>query len=413
MYRHCFHCNGTLGTNAAIAALPIGRRIAFDAERGRVWVICPRCARWNLVPFEGRLDALAQCEARFVGTRLRRSTANVGLARLDDGTELVRIGARVGGAELAAWRYGAVFSRRRRRAMWGLSTTASAGTLAMLAAVVPQVGAGVAGVGWTFLRCGRSRRGVDLGPCAPWQETALWLLLALFFAAGALGALALGVQRLLLWRTVARVRLSTGRDFLASFAAAERTCVAGWSRETLRVRVPMRVGSLVDLLVAPEDDPGPATRVFEGSDALLLLRTVLPLVNDEGGDDETIARAWRWLDAHPSVDAILDAMYGGPRSGPPVRVRGRTEPWRPDPRIPLTAESRHRALALEMALEAEDEARWMAGELDDLAAQWREAEEVAAIADRLLLPAAITERVAALRARGRAPDAPTEDGTPS
>ncbi|MXX56163.1 MAG: hypothetical protein F4Z44_10340 [Gemmatimonadetes bacterium] len=43
-------------------------------------------------------------------------------------------------------------------------------------------------------------------------------------------------------------------------------------------------------------------------------------------------------------------------------------------------------LALEMALNEEQERRALEGELAQLEAAWREAEEIAAIADNLLLP---------------------------
>jgi hypothetical protein len=46
-----------------------------------------------------------------------------------------------------------------------------------------------------------------------------------------------------------------------------------------------------------------------------------------------------------------------------------------------------------MALHEDDERRWLEGELDDLADRWREAEEVAAIADRLLLPGWVEARI--------------------
>ena len=49
----------------------------------------------------------------------------------------------------------------------------------------------------------------------------------------------------------------------------------------------------------------------------------------------------------------------------------------------MNAETR---LALEMAAHEETERRAMEGELAALEAAWREAEEVAAIADRLLSP---------------------------
>jgi hypothetical protein len=52
-----------------------------------------------------------------------------------------------------------------------------------------------------------------------------------------------------------------------------------------------------------------------------------------------------------------------------------------------------------MALHEERERRALEGELKLLEVAWREAEEVAAISDDLLLPPGATERIAAGRAR--------------
>jgi hypothetical protein len=56
-------------------------------------------------------------------------------------------------------------------------------------------------------------------------------------------------------------------------------------------------------------------------------------------------------------------------------------------------------LAVEMAAHEEQERAVMAGELEDLEAQWREAEEIAAIADGLTLPPAVLAQLERLRLR--------------
>jgi hypothetical protein len=62
-------------------------------------------------------------------------------------------------------------------------------------------------------------------------------------------------------------------------------------------------------------------------------------------------------------------------------------------------------LALEMAAHEEAERRALEGELHLLERAWREAEEIAAIADNLLLPASIHDRLRRLRGqRGERPD---------
>ena len=116
MYKTCMFCTRPLGANQVIEHFPVGRRLAFDAERGRLWVVCRKCERWNLSPLEERWEAVEMCERFFRDTRIRVSTENVGLAKHPEGLELVRIG-RPMRPEFAAWRYGDQFGRRRKRAM--------------------------------------------------------------------------------------------------------------------------------------------------------------------------------------------------------------------------------------------------------------------------------------------------------
>jgi hypothetical protein len=59
-----------------------------------------------------------------------------------------------------------------------------------------------------------------------------------------------------------------------------------------------------------------------------------------------------------------------------------------------------RLIALEMASHEHIERRAAAGELRLLEQAWREAEEIANIADSLVLPAGIHERLRSLRGRG-------------
>jgi hypothetical protein len=110
MYSTCLFCSSALGQNEAVEAFPVGRRLAFDPARGRLWVVCPRCSQWNLSPLEERWEAIEECERLFRATRLRSSTENVGLGRVADGLDLVRIGTPLR-PEFAAWRYGDQFGR--------------------------------------------------------------------------------------------------------------------------------------------------------------------------------------------------------------------------------------------------------------------------------------------------------------
>ena len=114
MYRTCIYCKKALGSNEVVEEFPVGRRLAFDAAKGRLWVVCRRCERWNLSPLEERWEAVETCEKLFRGTRVRVSSENIGLARHPEGLELVRIGKPLR-PEFAAWRYGDQFGTRARR----------------------------------------------------------------------------------------------------------------------------------------------------------------------------------------------------------------------------------------------------------------------------------------------------------
>jgi hypothetical protein len=114
VYKTCMFCNRPLGENRVVETFPVGRRLAFDAARGRLWVVCRKCERWNLTPIEERWEAVEACEKIFRETRVRVSTENVGLAKHPEGLVLVRIGEPMR-PEFAAWRYGDQFGRRRKR----------------------------------------------------------------------------------------------------------------------------------------------------------------------------------------------------------------------------------------------------------------------------------------------------------
>jgi hypothetical protein len=129
MYTACMFCNRPLGGNDVVETFPVGRRLAFDSEKGRLWVVCPKCERWNLTPLEERWEAVETCERLFRGTRIRVSSENIGLAKHPEGLELVRIGDPLR-PEFAAWRYGDQFGRRRRRAwLFGAAGVTVVGTV--------------------------------------------------------------------------------------------------------------------------------------------------------------------------------------------------------------------------------------------------------------------------------------------
>lgn len=143
MYSTCTFCHAPLGRNECLEHFPVGRRLAFDQAKGRLWVVCPACRQWNLSPFETRWEAIEEGERLYRDARMRVTTDHIGLARLRDGTEPIRIGEPLR-PEFAAWRYGERFSTRwRRTAMWfGVGAAAFAG----YAAAGPLLGVTFGGV---------------------------------------------------------------------------------------------------------------------------------------------------------------------------------------------------------------------------------------------------------------------------
>ena len=85
MYTTCIFCKKSLGSNEVLESFPVGRRIAFDTSKGRLWVVCTKCQRWNLTPLEERWEAVEDCERLFRETPMRASTENIGIARHREG----------------------------------------------------------------------------------------------------------------------------------------------------------------------------------------------------------------------------------------------------------------------------------------------------------------------------------------
>ncbi len=143
MYTSCTFCHKPLGANEVIESFPVGRRLAFDSARGRLWVVCRKCERWNLTPLEERWEAVEDCERIFRDTRIRVSTENIGLARHPEGLTLVRVGAPLR-PEFAAWRYGDQFGRRKRRTiLYGTAGIVAVGGIVIGGAVTGILGAAV------------------------------------------------------------------------------------------------------------------------------------------------------------------------------------------------------------------------------------------------------------------------------
>ena len=112
MYQTCAFCSGALGGDGGPSGLGVGRRFAFDGWKSRAWVICQRCARWNLTTVHDRLDTVAALERMAAGGRVAATTDQVALVRAG-AYDVVRVG-KPPRIEMAGWRYGERLKARER-----------------------------------------------------------------------------------------------------------------------------------------------------------------------------------------------------------------------------------------------------------------------------------------------------------
>jgi len=131
VYTRCLVCSTPFQANESLEYLTHGRRVAFDPQRGRLWIVCPSCKRWSLAPLGDRWEALEELEKLTVDeASLLSQTDNIALLRARK-LEIVRVGrARL--SEEAWWRYGRELrSRRESYKKLSLAGTAAAGAVAV------------------------------------------------------------------------------------------------------------------------------------------------------------------------------------------------------------------------------------------------------------------------------------------
>jgi hypothetical protein len=318
-------------------------------------VVCPRCGQWNLTPLEARWEAIEEAERRFRETRLRVATDNVGLARLADGTELVRIGRPLR-PEMAAWRWGDRFGVRRRRLLVRSAAGVAAATLG----------------GGALLAAG--------APIALLATLTGATAYASFMIAAAGGRAALarsrwipdgdGRQLLLGGNDIPSVRLAAGG-------------AGGW---TLKVPYTARRESTEPRWRDFVNQPSQGEVQLHGEPALEAARRLLPLVNGSGAPAAQVRSAVDTLEALGGPDVAF------------ARAASRLGDWSARQTfgdsgslLHLPPEAR---LALEMAAHEARERDALTVELAALERAWQEAEVVAAIADDLLLPVGVRDRLA-------------------
>src|SRR5207302_8595700 len=112
MYRTCAFCNSKLDGDGGPSGLGVGRRLAFDEWKSRLWVICPKCSRWNLAPLDDRLERIEALARAAREGRVAAAPGQVALIRWH-GYDYVRVG-KAPRLELAAGRYGQRLKPRQR-----------------------------------------------------------------------------------------------------------------------------------------------------------------------------------------------------------------------------------------------------------------------------------------------------------
>lgn len=350
MYSTCLFCNGHLGRNEVIEAFPVGRRLAFDAAKGRLWVVCRRCERWNLTPLEERWEAIEACEREFRGTKMRVSTDEIGLARLKEGLELVRIGAPQR-PEMAAWRYGDQFGRRRRRHYAMIAGGAvMVGTVVILGPVAGIIGAGAFQPTYQLLNAGRAvyRSRTILHAPGP-EGTTLHTRLS----------------------DLDKMKLSVdGEEFVLHVPTVHRDRSLPWWRF---------------------DNERRETRSLTGEVAIRAAGALLPRLNQGGGSARDVQQAVGYLEEAVTPQKLFRAAA---EAIPKASGDRMFTPRKKDLLKHLPTAGR---LALEMAAHEETERRALEGELHILEAAWRDAEEIAGIADDMFLPASVEEDLARLK----------------
>lgn len=327
MFSTCVYCHGALGANEVVEQFPVGRKLAFDGARGRLWVVCRHCARWNLSPLEERWEAIEDCERLYRATPLKASTDQIGLAKLNEGLELVRVGAPTR-PEFAAWRYGDLF-RRRQIGAWALMGATSAIMLG--------------GIGLKFVNP-TLHSAIPLAGSIP-TVVHWWMMYQLTF------------------RVVTRVEhrgqsVTLRRTDLANM----RLEFANESRDHWQLNVLHKMGR----------------SILTDTEAHRVLGKALVAANQEGGSRETVNTAVQRLAEAGSADAFVRQYINtgkGVFSGS----------WREG--------TRDQQLALEMALHEDTERAALEGDLAALERAWEEAEEIAAIADNLLMPEWVQQRI--------------------
>jgi hypothetical protein len=326
VYSTCLSCGSRLGRNSILEQFPVGRRLAFDTHKGRLWVLCSSCRAWNLAPLEERWEAVESAERLFERAAIGSSTENVALGRVADGTELLRVG-RVNRPELAAWRYGDRLLGRWKRYRTEMLVMVGTGVALGGAPIIPVLTGMTALAGIQIMRGQRPFMHTEAGEPVCKNDAFKALLLP---TAG----------------------------------------LEGWS-----LSLPRRGRDSLELT---------------GREALRALRGLFPTINRKGGRPEQVRNSVDEIERLGSAEEVLRES-----AVELARMENLSRKFQWPLAVPGMISKGHPViqLVLEMAANEEAERRALEGELSVLEQEWREAEEIAAISDDLLLPHALHARI--------------------
>lgn len=327
----CLFCRRDFQSNRSLGTLRRGRHIAFDPEKGRLWIICEHCNRWNLHPIEDRSDALYELErlARDQAREVSR-TDHVSLLTAGD-LSLVRVG-RAGLSERVWWRYGTEL-RRRHRQIRSPSGRVAAYAWGAMAYVGQALGLTEMAMGVTWERL-------------PAADIHRWR----YFGWAA-------------WY---------GRStcpFCHSVLTTLRFDVSWWVYPTVAPDGSVSLG-----VPCPRCDPWTPDKVYrvDGPEARTVLRRLLAYQHITGAGEGLLEDASGVIRSAGSVDGYLEAVS-----------RERTSLWRLGPT---------RSVALEIALNESVERSLLQLESRVMEQVWREEEALARIMDEELTPPAVLQR---------------------
>ncbi len=333
MYTRCLVCQAPFPENDTLEYLPRGRRVAFDGDRGRLWMVCGACKRWSLVPLLDRWEALEELEKLSVDQgRVLSRTDNIALLTVGR-LEIVRVG-RCERREEAWWRYGRELRARRKR----FKRVSLAGT---------AVGAAAVG-GWLTGGIGL------LGAWVLWEHAPRWTTR--------------GARWLRFGSAAWRGRRECGRCgyVMRALSYDQRSGLTIHSTEGDTPVVMSRTCPVCG--AAPDDEEGLR---LTGPDAERTLRRVLAYHHFEGASEKRIASATRLIEEVGGTGGLSRVLVKkGARFG----------------NLPRTG-----TIALEIAAGEDSERRLLELELASLEAHWKREEELAAIIDGELTPVPLLE----------------------